>query len=142
MSVLARGSADELKTAMESLAAPSAEQCPVQWLRRPETGLVMVRGRIGGTGAQFNMGEAPVTRCALRLESGTVGMAWVRGRDARHAEYAAHLDALLQEPRWHDEVQEKVITPLARQQHEARELASRKAAATAVSFYTLARGED
>ena len=34
-------------------------------LRAPETGLVMVRGRIGGTGAPFNVGEMTVTRCSV-----------------------------------------------------------------------------
>ena len=114
----------------------------MQWLRRPETGLVMVRGRIGGGGAKFNLGEVPVTRCAVRLESGSTGMAWVRGRDARHAELAAQLDAMLQEPQFYDVVQRDVIAPMARAQSSARELAGRKAAATTVAFYTLARGED
>ncbi|MCK5500357.1 MAG: phosphonate C-P lyase system protein PhnG, partial [Tritonibacter mobilis] len=31
-------------------------------LRAPETGGVMVRGRAGGTGAPFNLGEMTVTR--------------------------------------------------------------------------------
>lgn len=138
MSVLARSSAAELEAAL----APFQPLPDAQWLRRPETALVMVRARMGGGGAQFNAGEAPVTRCALRLASGATGMAWVMGRDTRHAEYAARLDAMLQEPTAHEAVQEQVITPIARRQHEARDRASRKAAATTVSFYTLARGED
>ena len=108
----------------------------------------MVRGRIGGSGAKFNVGEVPVTRCALRLAdvaAGATGMAWVLGGSAtraRHAELAAQLDAMLQEPRFHDAVQREVIVPLVRAQAKARELAGRKAAATTVAFYTLARGED
>jgi alpha-D-ribose 1-methylphosphonate 5-triphosphate synthase subunit PhnG len=138
MSVLARSSAAELEAAL----APFQPLPDAQWLRQPETGLVMVRARMGGAGAQFNFGEAPVTRCAMRLPSGAIGMAWVLGRDTRHAEYAARIDAMLQEPSAHQALREQVITPIARRQHEARELASRKAAATTVSFYTLARGED
>src|SRR5512139_3658243 len=40
---------------------------PHDVLRAPETGLVMLRGRMGATGAAFNLGEATVTRCAVRL---------------------------------------------------------------------------
>ena len=28
----------------------------VDWLRKPETGLMMVQGRAGGTGERFNLG--------------------------------------------------------------------------------------
>ncbi len=52
------------------------------WLRKPESGLVMVRGRTGGGGAPFNLGEVTVTRCAVSLETGAAGFAWVMGRDA------------------------------------------------------------
>jgi phosphonate C-P lyase system protein PhnG len=92
--------------------------------------------------ATLKLGEAPVTRCALRLPGGAIGMAWVMGRDMRHAEYAARVDAMLQEPSVQHALHEQVIAPIAHRQQEARELASRKAAATTVSFYTLARGED
>ena len=33
----------------------------VRWLRPAETGMVMVRGRAGGTGQAFNLGEMTVT---------------------------------------------------------------------------------
>ena len=53
-------------------------------LRRPEIGLVMVKGRISGTGAPFGAGEMTVTRAAVRLESGEIGFGYVgaaiRGR--------------------------------------------------------------
>lgn len=143
MSILARASAPSLEAACVRLA-PLPE---IQWLRRPETGLMMVRGRIGGTGAKFNVGEVPVTRCTVRLadSAGTVhttGTAWVQGRDQRHAELAARLDAMLQQPDHHDAVRQTVIEPLERAQAGARALRSRKAASTTVEFYTLARGED
>lgn len=138
MSVLARADT----TALEAAFAQLKPLQRMQWLRRPETGLVMVRARIGGSGAKFNLGEAPVTRCTVRLESGATNMAWVRGRDARHAELAAQLDAMLQEPQFHDVVQRDVIAPMAHAQSSARELAGRKAAATTVTFYTLTCGED
>ena len=73
-----------------------------QWLRRPETGLMMVQGRAGGTGERFNLGEITVTRCALRLAGASpeapVGVAYVLGRSHRQAQLAAVADALLQDP--------------------------------------------
>ena len=135
MSILAKANAGAIEAACKTLG----ELPQRQWLRPPQTGLLMVRGRIGGTGAKFNLGEVPVTRCALRLASGTVGMAWVQGRDAQHAELAAQLDALLQEPAHHEQIRTQVIEPLAAQQAARRDVAARKAAATQVAFYTLAR---
>ena len=65
-------------------------------LRQPEIGAVMVRGRVGATGAAFNLGEMTVTRASVRLVSGEVGHAWVQGRDKGHALRAAAVDALMQ----------------------------------------------
>jgi alpha-D-ribose 1-methylphosphonate 5-triphosphate synthase subunit PhnG len=110
------------------------------WLRRPETGLVMLRGRAGGTGAQFNLGEASVTRASVSL-AGEVGHAWVRGSNARHAELAAQADALLQSPAHHADLMASVITPLAAELAERRTTASRAAAASKVEFFTMVRGE-
>lgn len=112
------------------------------YLRRPEIGLVMVRGRMGGDGAPFNLGEMTVTRCSVRLESGLVGHAWVAGRSADHACSAALADALLQDPRWHPAVTKAVVAPLRDGLRDARDQASRKAAATRVDFFTLVRAED
>lgn len=142
MSVLAKSNAEAIESACKPLGALPA----VQWLRAPETGLVMVRGRAGGSGAKFNLGEMAVTRCALRMDrgdngssGGVMGVAWVQGRDARHAELAARLDALLQMPQHHDQILRHVIEPLAALQAARRDLMARKAAATKVEFYTLAR---
>lgn len=110
------------------------------WLRRPETGSVMVRGRAGGTGAPFNLGEVTATRCALRLE-GADGYAVVQGRDADHAARAAWIDALMQGPRA-AEVRAAVLDPLAAAEADRRAARARKAEATRVDFETLARGED
>jgi alpha-D-ribose 1-methylphosphonate 5-triphosphate synthase subunit PhnG len=141
LSVLAKASADAIESACKPLGVLPATPATL-WLRRPETGLVMVRGRAGGSGAKFNLGEVPVTRCALRLDNGiggVMGVAWVQGRDARHAELAARLDALLQMPAHHDQTHRHVIEPLAALQAARRDLIARKAAATKVEFYTLAR---
>jgi len=111
------------------------------WLRPPETGAVMVRGRMGGAGGPFNLGEMTVTRCALRLGTGEVGHAYVQGRDRAHAEQAALCDALMQTGAA-AAVRARVLEPLAAAMKAARATRARKAAATKVEFFTLVRGED
>jgi len=109
-------------------------------LRPAEVGLVMARGRAGGVGRAFNLGETTATRCVLRLGDGTVGVAYVLGRDRAHAERAALLDALMQGPRA-VETAAAVLAPLAEAEAERRALRARKAGATRVAFFTMARGE-
>ncbi len=122
--------------------AGSFASTPHHLLRAPETGLVMMRGRMGATGAAFNLGEATVTRCAIRLKDGTEGHAYVMGRNAAHAHLAAICDALLQCGETHAELSEKVVAPLAARLREAQVTASSKAAATKVDFFTMVRGDD
>jgi alpha-D-ribose 1-methylphosphonate 5-triphosphate synthase subunit PhnG len=124
--------------ALQSWAARHAET-RFTWLRRPETGLVMVRARAGGTGDKFNLGEMTVTRCVLRLESGVVGVSYVQGRSQRKAEIAALADALLQERARRDKVREELIEPLALRLEAESARMQRKAQATRVEFFTLAR---
>ncbi|HHB81204.1 MAG TPA: phosphonate C-P lyase system protein PhnG [Aliiroseovarius sp.] len=112
-----------------------------QFLRAPEIGAVMVRGRTGGTGAPFNLGEMTVTRCSVRLGSGEVGHAWVQGRDKDHAKRAALVDALMQGPSA-DGIRARILDPLASEAAAQREARAAKAAATKVEFFTMARGED
>lgn len=110
-----------------------------EWLRPPETGAVMVRGRAGGTGAPFNLGEMTVTRCALRLGAGQVGHAYVAGRSHAKARIAALCDALMQDERHAPAVRAAVLAPLAEAAAEARATLAAKAAATRVEFFTVAR---
>lgn len=110
-------------------------------LRRPETGLVMVRGRIGGDGRAFNLGEATVTRAAVRIASGETGFAYQLGRDTTKARAAATLDALWQSPR-HRAAVEAALAPLCRRLVEERTTRDRRTAATRVNFFTMVRGED
>ena len=110
-------------------------------LRAPEIGAVMVRGRVGATGGPFNLGEMTVTRCSVRLACGTVGHAYVQGRDREHARRAATLDALLQTDAAAD-LRARVLTPLAEAEAKARASRAAKAAATKVEFFTMVRGED
>lgn len=111
------------------------------WLRAPEIGSVMVRGRTGGTGAPFNLGEVTVTRCSLRLASGEVGHGYVQGRRQADAESAAMIDALMQTSA-SVQLQQCVLDPLLSETARARSERSAKAAATKVDFFTLVRGED
>lgn len=107
-------------------------------LRAPEPGLVMTQGKISGTGAPFNLGELTVTRCSVRLADDQVGHAYVSGRSKRKAEVAAIVDALMQGPARHD-LDAKIIQPLEAEMNRKRAEHGRKAAATKVEFFTLAR---
>jgi alpha-D-ribose 1-methylphosphonate 5-triphosphate synthase subunit PhnG len=131
MSVLARATADELTAGLPDMPAYTR-------LRGPEAGLVMLRGRAGGTGNPFNLGEATVVRCTIRTPSGAVGHAYCLGRDLRKAELAAVLDALLQDAETGPALETEVVAPLAEAQAARRALLARRAAATQVQFFTLA----
>ncbi|MGE0416648.1 MAG: phosphonate C-P lyase system protein PhnG [Acetobacteraceae bacterium] len=133
MSVLARADSHALTerlTAWGSLP-------PYARLRGPEAGLVMVRGRTGGAGGAFNLGEIAVTRCTVRTEDGLVGHAYVAGRDDRRAELAAVVDALMQDPSRQDGLRQAVIEPLAAEQGAARADVAARAAATKVQFFSM-----
>jgi alpha-D-ribose 1-methylphosphonate 5-triphosphate synthase subunit PhnG len=106
-------------------------------LRGPESGLVMVRGRAGGGGAPFNLGEMTVTRCSVRLPNGVVGHAYIAGRDDGRAEMAAVVDALMQDPDLAPGLRAAVIAPLAEAQAERRAAMAEKAAATKVQFFSM-----
>ena len=135
LSVLAKAKAGEVIAAWEGLA----ERPAFRALRAPEIGMVMVRGRMGGTGDAFNVGEMTVTRAAVRLESGETGLSYVAGRDRRHAEIAAAVDAMMQSPALRPAVEGAVVARLAEAQTRRRDTAARKAAATKVDFFTMVR---
>ena len=110
-------------------------------LRAPEIGLVMLRGRIGGDGAPFNLGEATVSRAAVRLASGEVGFGYALGRDREKARLIALCDALIQTETHGELVEAQVIAPLREAMLASRAQVAAKAAATRVDFYTMVRGE-
>jgi len=114
-----------------------------QWLRRPETGLMMVQGRAGGTGERFNLGEVTVTRCALRLAVASVdapvGVAYVLGRSHRQAQSAATADALLQDPAHHDQLTLTLLEPIRQHLLQAQTQRHQRAQTTKVDFLTVAR---
>ena len=139
MALLSRAPPDLLECALAThlVAAP-------QWLRAPETGLMMVQGRAGATGERFNLGEVTVTRCALRLagaerDAALVGVAYVLGRSHRLARLAAVADALLQDGAQHTLLETTLLSPI--RQHLALQSKQRhtRAQTTKVEFFTVAR---
>jgi len=137
LAVLARATLAEL----ESMAPEKSKLSELKSVRPPEIGMVMLRGRVGGTGNPFNLGEASVVRCALRLGDGPLGVSYALGRDKRRAELAALFDAMLQDPQHHDALQRRLIAPLAQRQAQARAQTQHAVANSKVEFFTFVRGE-
>jgi len=134
--VLARAAGDELNRHESAL-----RDAEYQLIRAPEIGMTLVRGRMGGTGAPFNVGEMTVTRCVVRLADGRTGYSYLAGRDKPRAELAALADAHLQGPQqthWLN----TLIEPLAQAQARRRAEQDAATAASKVEFFTLVRGED
>ena len=138
MATLVQSSGDDLARLWSEAGLP----LEAELLRGPETGLVTVRGRIGGGGAPFNVGEATVTRATVRLPTGQVGHSYMLGRDRKKARLAAIADALWQDPAQRQSVETALVAPLRAAQGEAREKRRAETAATKVDFFTMVRGED
>jgi alpha-D-ribose 1-methylphosphonate 5-triphosphate synthase subunit PhnG len=136
MTVLAHSDAADIARHLETIALPLHEN-----LREPENGLVMVRGRTGGDGAAFNLGEATVSRAAVRLTTGEVGFGYTLGRDRQKAQLIALCDALIQTADHADSVEAQVLAPLRAAMISQRSAKAAETAATRVDFYTLVRGE-
>ncbi|CAG8865051.1 Alpha-D-ribose 1-methylphosphonate 5-triphosphate synthase subunit PhnG [compost metagenome] len=134
--VLARASRSELQPFEAAL-----RDVEYQLIRAPEIGMTLVRGRMGGNGAPFNVGEMSVTRCVVRLADGRTGYSYLAGRDKVHAELAALADAHLQGAQQRHWLAE-MITPLATVQTQRRAQKEAETAATKVEFFTLVRGEN
>ena len=90
MAILAKSSVVDIERCIKTLEFPE-----YTFLRQPEIALTMVRGRAGGTGEAFNLGEITITRCVIKIGEIT-GFGYVGGRSKRHAELAAICDGLLQ----------------------------------------------
>jgi alpha-D-ribose 1-methylphosphonate 5-triphosphate synthase subunit PhnG len=136
MAVLAHSEAKDIACHLEAISLPAHED-----LREPENGLVMVRGRVGGDGAPFNLGEATVSRAAVRLSTGEVGFGYTLGRDREKARLIALCDAMVQSAELAGAVETQVVAPLRAAMIERRSRKAEEAAATRVDFYTLVRGE-
>lgn len=138
MSVLAGAGGDELRRLWVA-AGIAVEAHPV---RGPETGLATVRGRIGGGGSPFNVGEVTVTRATVRLPGGQIGHAYAVGRDHDKAFISATIDALCQDASWAARIEQHVIAPLANAREQDDRRKREETAATKVDFFTMVRGED
>ena len=136
MAVLAHSEVVDIAGHLEAIALPAHED-----LRVSENGLVMVRGRIGGDGAPFNLGEATVSRAAVRLSTGEIGFGYTLGRDHRKAKLIALCDAMVQSDEFAAAVEAEVIAPLRTVMMEQRNRKAAETAATRVDFYPLVRGE-
>ena len=137
MAALAKAEQSEL----EALWAALEPQPDFAAVRGPETGLVMIRGRIGGGGAPFNLGEATMSRATVRLATGEIGFGQTLGLAPRKAELAALIDALAQRDEHAARVADLVASIETRTADSDAEH-DRRTAATRVDFFTMVRGED
>lgn len=139
------------KAALDVLAAAPSRALAELWdrwadkpghskVRGPEVGLVMVRGRAGGGGAPFNLGEATVSRASVRIVTGQVGHGYCLGRDLAKAEVIAVIDALWQ--RDAASVETQIIEPVRALAAEADQQRREESAATRVDFFTMVRGDN
>ncbi len=137
MALLARATREEL-------SAPLRAHWPniaFATIRAPEIGLVMLRGRMGGDGAPFNLGEATMTRAVVDLETGERGYGQLLGRDLQRAEQAAILEALAQREADRETIEREVLSPIRQRLAEEAQRKRAETAATRVDFFTLVRAE-
>lgn len=133
MAILARTPRERLEALLAHAGIPDYHTP-----RAPETGLCMVRGRAGGSGHPFNLGEMTLSRCVVQLADNTTGVAYVAGRDRRQAELAALADAMLQS----GQLDPQEIARLGAAIEAQRAARASEVAATRVDFFTLVRGEN
>jgi alpha-D-ribose 1-methylphosphonate 5-triphosphate synthase subunit PhnG len=138
MRICAQASEAELGAAL----AAFGDDITAQDVRPPETGLIMLRGRIGGDGAPFNVGEATVTRAVIQLRDGTLGYSYLLGRSPTRARLAAIIDALGQDAARRAVLETALVVPVRERRAAERRRDNEEAAATRVNFFTLVRGED
>lgn len=139
--LLARARPSVLENFLGNLSDLPAFEFP----RRPESGLAIVRGRIGGAGAAFNLGEMTLTRCTVTTTDSATGarldgIACIAGRDRDHAVLAAKLDALFQDSTRGAVVRDCILPKLITAKAEADHAAAARTAATKVEFFTMERG--
>jgi alpha-D-ribose 1-methylphosphonate 5-triphosphate synthase subunit PhnG len=138
LSVLAKASGKDLLSCWKQTGLDPS----VELLRGPESGLVALQGRAGGTGQPFHVGEVSATRVTVRIGSGQVGHAMISGRDARKAQLVAVIDALAQDPGHAELVEREIVAPLEQLARAADARIRQETAATRVNFFTMLRGED
>lgn len=138
MSILAHAQAKELYALWQDMEIDP--ECEL--IRGPETGLMALRGRIGGGGAPFNFGEATVTRATIRLANGTIGHSIMLGRNKAKAKLAAVIDALAEDVQLAEKIETTILAPLSRNRADRERAEQEQAAATKVNFFAMVRGED
>ena len=142
MSLLARSSVEQLEASL----LPHLE-LPHQMLKEPQTGLLMVQGRMGATGQRFNMGEMTVCRCVLQVSIPAqtqtsriqVGVAYIKGSQKRHAFLAAFADALLQDPEYFPILQKDILMPILELLNHHSQTKMNQTLSSKVEFFTVAR---
>ncbi len=127
---------------LAELVSSSGLDTACEMLRGPETGLVTVRGRMGGGGDAFNTGEATVTRATVRLAGGSIGHGVMLGRDKEKARLSAIVDAHAQDAALLEMIENSILAPLVAAAGVADQKRREEAAATRVDFFTMVRGED
>eukprot|EP01035_Chromulina_nebulosa_P013082 gene13082-17403_t len=132
MELLAKADDATLIAAWEALP----DRPEIARVRGPETGLVMLRGRMGGGGSPFNLGEATVSRATIRLSTGEIGHGQTLGLSRRKAELAAIFDALAQRPEHARRVGE-LLDAIEADIAANDGLRERQTAATKVDFFTM-----
>jgi alpha-D-ribose 1-methylphosphonate 5-triphosphate synthase subunit PhnG len=131
------------EAALEARWQAVADKPAYRTLRPPQTGSAMIRGRVGGTGEPFNLGEMTMTRAAVQIGGADgdaiIGHGHVAGRRPRHAELIALFDALLQDPRRREAIDDAVIAPLAAALAERHAAEAARVAPSRVEFFTMVR---
>lgn len=138
LSVLAMADTDALVERWQSLDIDPSFTLP----RAPQTGIIGLRGRIGGGGDAFNFGEATITRATVRLSSGAIGHAYALGRDHAKAKLSAVIDALSLDEAWRERIDQDIIAPLRAVMDARDKKRAAETAATKVDFFTMVRGDD
>lgn len=137
LSLMAKSSSQDIKAFWQGAGL----DCAAETIRMPEIGSVMVKGRQGGNGAAFHLGEMSVTRCSIKTNAGIIGHGYHQGRSKETAELVAKIDALAQGDQFQT-VNDKIFIPLSNIEVEKMQNLAEKAAATKVDFFTMVRGED
>jgi alpha-D-ribose 1-methylphosphonate 5-triphosphate synthase subunit PhnG len=138
MQACAHATVAEMKAALQFIGFAQ----PVEDVRPPESGLVMLRGRVGGAGSAFNVGEASVTRAVVQFSDGTLGYSYLLGRSTEKARLAAILDGLGQQASLGEQLNRNFVAGVLRRVNDEQRRRREEAAATRVDFFTLVRGED
>lgn len=138
MSVMAKSNSERLM----ALSSNHMNTHEFETIRAAEVGLTQVRGRMGGTGSAFNVGDMTITRCVVRSNKGHYGHSYIAGRNKEHATRAAQLDAMLQDEVLQAELLLDIIEPLQQECIQQQVEKNHEVNQTKVNFFTLVRGED